>query len=200
LLRARWAALVPDHPLIGADLVRRYGDPSRRYHDLRHLTTVLDAVDVLSGEAGDHRLVLLAAWYHDAVYDIGSGDNEARSAELAERSLPAAGVSRLDVAEVSRLVRLTATHDPRGADGNGAVLCDADLSVLAGSDDEYAAYRAAVRAEYGQFSDEEFRTGRTAVVEELLRRPTLYHTAHGVASWEAAARANLADELLTLQH
>jgi predicted metal-dependent HD superfamily phosphohydrolase len=198
-LLARWAELVPGDPEAGADLVRRYGDPSRRYHDLRHLTTVLDAVDALSGEAADPRLVRLAAWYHDAVYDVDRDDNEERSAALAERSLSAAGLSPAEVAEVSRLVLLTATHAPRPIDANGAVLCDADLVVLAGGADEYAAYRAAVRAEYGRFDDEEFRVGRTAVVEALLRLPALYSTAHGAAAWEAAARANLRAELAALQ-
>ena len=192
-------SLVPGDPEAGADLVRRYEAPSRRYHDLRHLTTVLDAVDVLSDEAADPRLVRLAAWYHDAVYDVDRGDNEERSAALAERSLSAAGLSPSEVAEVSRLVRLTATHAPRRGDANGAVLCDADLAVLAGGADSYAAYLAAVRAEYRRFSDEQFRAGRAAVVEELLRLPQLYNTAHGSAAWEAAARANLRAELAALQ-
>jgi predicted metal-dependent HD superfamily phosphohydrolase len=198
-LLGRWESLVPGHADAGADLVRRYGAASRRYHDLRHLETVLDAVDVLSDEAADPRLVRLAAWYHDAVYDVDRDDNEARSAALAERSLSAAGLRAADVAEVSRLVLLTATHAPAHGDANGAVLCDADLVVLAGDADEYAAYLAAVRAEYGRFSDEGFRTGRTAVVEGLLRLPALYSTALGASAWEAPARANLRDELTALQ-
>jgi predicted metal-dependent HD superfamily phosphohydrolase len=192
-------SLVPNDPDAGADLVRRYAAPGRRYHDLLHLATVLDAVDVLSDEAADPRLVRLAAWYHDAVYEVDRDDNEERSAALAERSLSTAGLRQADVAEVSRLVRLTASHAPRGGDANGAVLCDADLAVLAGGADEYAAYLAAVRAEYGRFSDEEFRAGRTAVVQELLRLPALYSTAHGTAAWEDAARANLRAELAALQ-
>jgi predicted metal-dependent HD superfamily phosphohydrolase len=198
-LLSKWAALVPGHPLVGAGLVRRYAAPSRRYHGLAHLTAVLEAVDALSHEAADPRLVSLAAWYHDAVYDIGSDDNEARSAALAERALTDVGVGHEQVAEVSRLVLLTATHATEAGDANGAVLCDADLAVLAGSPDEYAAYLAAVRAEYERFSDEQFRTGRTAVVEELLRLPALYSTAHGASSWEAAARANLTEELASLR-
>ena len=75
------------------------------------------------------------------------------------------------VDEVARLVLLTAGHDPEPGDANGAVLCDADLAVLAGPPDAYAAYASAVRAEYGHLSDEEFTAGRIAVLERLLALP-----------------------------
>ncbi|MGZ4630209.1 MAG: hypothetical protein ACXVYH_14905, partial [Oryzihumus sp.] len=34
------------------ELVDAYGDPARGYHDLRHLTEVLDHVDELAASAG----------------------------------------------------------------------------------------------------------------------------------------------------
>jgi predicted metal-dependent HD superfamily phosphohydrolase len=192
---ARWDALVPGHPDIGAELVRCYADPSRKYHNLDHLQTVLETVRALRDEAAEPRLVMLAAWYHDAVYDVGRDDNEERSAALATRTLSAAGLSSSDVAEVARLVRLTTSHDPARGDANGAVLCDADLVVLARPEREYAAYVAAVRAEYAQVGDQDFRSGRAAVLAGLLRLPTLYRTTHGSATWEEAARRNLSREL-----
>jgi predicted metal-dependent HD superfamily phosphohydrolase len=93
------------------------------------------------------------------------------------------------------LVRLTTSHDPPDGDANGAVLCDADLVVLARPEREYAAYVAAVRAEYAKVGDDDFRKGRAAVVAGLLRLPALYRTAHGSATWEDAARRNLSREL-----
>ena len=75
----------------GARLLGAYGSPDRTYHDLRHLTEVLQRVDELAAEATDPDLVRLAAWYHDAVYDTSAGppagvdlSNEERSARLAE--------------------------------------------------------------------------------------------------------------------
>ena len=63
---------------------------------------------------------------------------------------------------------LTAGHDPAPDDADGAVLCDADLAVLAGPPDAYVAYASAVREEYGHLSDAEFTAGRIAVLEHLL--------------------------------
>ncbi len=97
--------------------------------------------------------------------------------------------------EVARLVRLTASHDPAAGDTDGAVLCDADLAVLARDEAGYAQYVAGVRREYGHVPDAAFRAGRAAVLRSLVAQPRLFRTPSGFARWESAARRNVADEL-----
>ena len=104
---------------------------ARGYHDRQHLTEVLTHVDELMSPNDPARgPVLLAAWFHDAVYD-GRGDDEERSAQLALSSLGDSPLGR----EVARLVRLTATHRPADDDPAGQVLCDADLGILGAAPD-----------------------------------------------------------------
>ncbi|MFF7281334.1 hypothetical protein [Streptomyces griseorubiginosus] len=202
-LRARFAAALdgargtggPD-PLPYADhLLDRWQEPQRKYHTLAHLTAVLDHVDVLEEYADDPHLVRLAAWFHDAVYLPDRSENEDRSARLAERALPEAGVPDDGTAEVARLVRLTTTHAPADDDRNGQVLCDADLAILAAPPSGYAAYTAAVREEYGFVPTDAFRAGRSAVLRQLLDLPRLFRTPYGAREWEATARYNLTSEL-----
>ncbi|WP_405397851.1 hypothetical protein [Streptomyces microflavus] len=195
LLAARSGAPGPDPLPYAENLLVRWAEPQRRYHTTAHLTAVLDRIDTLAGYAADVHAVRLAAWFHDAVYRPDRTENEERSAALAERALPEAGVAEAVTAEVARLVRLTVTHDPAEGDGNGEVLCDADLAVLAGGPDAYAAYAAQVREEYGFVPDEAFRAGRAAVLRQLLALPRLFRTPYGAAEWEARARHNLATEL-----
>lgn len=194
-LAARW-------PLNGADavcaeLLAAYADPARGYHDTRHLAEVLDRLDELGGAgASFERLpVELAAWFHDAVYD-GRPDDEERSARWAEEVL--AAHEPRQVAEVTRLVRLTETHRPAADDPNGCALSDADLAILASSPERYTEYAADVRQEYAHVSDEDFRAGRAAVLADLLHRPHLFHTAHARTHWEPGARANVEAELARL--
>ena len=139
--------------------------------------------------------MLLAAWFHDAVYRPDRSENEERSAHLAERALPEAGVPQGRTAEVARLVRLTVDHDPAPDDANGELLCDADLAVLAGTPAEYGRYAAAVREEYAFVPDDDFRRGRAGVLGQLLGMPRLFRTAYGRENWEPAARRNLATEM-----
>lgn len=203
-LHRRWAAAVdaargpgggPDPAPYADNLLARWREPQRRYHTVDHLTAVLDHVDELAGHADDLCVVQLAAWFHDAVYRPDRSENEERSAALAERALPELGVGPARTAEVARLVRLTVTHDPGPDDRDGEVLCDADLAVLAGSPDAYAAYAAAVREEYAFVPDPDFIAGRAAVLRQLLSLPRLFRTPRGYDQWEHLARRNLATEL-----
>ncbi|MER6949872.1 metal-dependent phosphohydrolase [Nonomuraea sp. NPDC000554] len=195
-----WSALAGDSPAAratGAELVARWAEPHRRYHTLDHLAAVLAAIDSLAETAGDPVAVRLAAWFHDAVYDGRPGWDEERSAQLAQATLPRCGVGPERVAEVARLVRLTAAHDTLApGDANGAVLCDADLAILADAD--YETYRTRIRQEYRHVPDDLFSLGRADVLRRLLSTPRLYRTPQAYTLWETRARANMETELTAL--
>jgi predicted metal-dependent HD superfamily phosphohydrolase len=196
-----WATLAGDSPTSRTEwaaLVAAWSEPHRRYHGLAHLAAVLGLVAELSAAATDPDAVALAAWYHDVAYDPERDDNEQVSADRARAGLRGL-VPDGRVDEVARLVLLTAGHAPEPGDANGAVLCDADLAVLAGPPDAYAAYASAVRAEYGHLSDEEFTAGRIAVLERLLALPALYRLPAVAEEWTPLARANLTAELRLLR-
>jgi predicted metal-dependent HD superfamily phosphohydrolase len=183
----------------GMDLLRRWGEPSRAYHDVRHLAEVLQRLGELAADgAGVGAEVRLAAWFHDAVYTGSPGSDERASADLAGAELRALGVPASAAQRVHDLVLVTATHEaPPGDDGAGA-LCDADLAVLAAPPDRYEAYVRGVRAEYASVADSAFAAGRAAVLRRLLQRPHLFATDAGRARFESVARANVTAELARL--
>jgi predicted metal-dependent HD superfamily phosphohydrolase len=195
-LSDRWP--LPASAEVRDELAGAYADPSRGYHNTRHLTEVLDRLDELAGSGADFdpTPVLLAAWFHDAVYD-GERDAEERSAAWAEDAL-AEVASAPVVGEVARLVRLTETHEPDDGDANGCALSDADLGILAAPRERYDEYVAAVRREYAHLDDAVFNAGRAEVLRGLAARPHLFHTTYARERWEAAARANLERELAAL--
>ena len=183
---------------LGAQLVASYAHPDRGYHDSRHLGEVLERVHELSvhHEQFDLMAVLLAAWFHDSVYDA-QPDAEKRSAAWASEALPTL-VEPSMVDEVVRLVLVTEHHKPADDDANGCVLSDADLAILAAGPERYAEYVAAVRREWAHLSDADFAAGRAAILRDLLAKPHLFQTAYARDHWEASARANAEAELVTL--
>jgi len=178
-------------------LVGRWSEPQRQYHTVTHLTAVLDVINRFDSLAPHPSHVRLAAWMHDAVYDPRAlGDaNERDSAEFAEGLLITLGVPAETAADVARLVGLTAGHATGPDDPDGELLCDADLAVLAGDDEQYAAYAAAIRREYAHVPDEDFKAGRAQVLKALLELPSIYRLPQLREQWEDRARANLTAEL-----
>jgi predicted metal-dependent HD superfamily phosphohydrolase len=177
------------------DLLARWSETHRKHHTVTHLHEMLDAIGMLaeSGVEFDREAVELAAWFHDAIYEIGRDDNEDRSAELARELLASSPIRD----EVARLVLVTKTHKVTDDDVNGAVLCDADLSVLGSDAFRYRAYAAAVREEYAEIPDEVFKPARAKVLASLLEGQ-LFQTAQGRERWEQLARRNIAEEIAAL--
>jgi predicted metal-dependent HD superfamily phosphohydrolase len=180
---------------VPTELVERYTEPHRRYHNLTHVRQVVrDAVALTEGR--NRPLVALAAWAHDVVYDGRPGEDERASAAWARANLTAVRLDEADVARVEGLVLATADHTAPPGDRAAQALLDADLAILAAPPDEYERYRQAVRAEYAHVSDDQWRVGRAGVLRSLLAKDPLYLLAH---HWETAARRNLTAELAELE-
>jgi predicted metal-dependent HD superfamily phosphohydrolase len=189
LLAAGTTATRQERESAGLELLDRWREPHRRYHDLEHLSEVLLALDLLAAPTGTERL---AAFLHDAVYRGEPGIDEEASAGLATRMLsPLLPAPARDL--VVEGVRSTVSHAT--ADAGGSRLIDADLSILAAGEARYLRYTGAVRSEYGRFTDAEFARGRAQVLRGLLERPRIFTTGEGRRLWERRARANVAAEL-----
>ncbi len=179
-------------PELGADLVARYQEPHRAYHNLDHLAQVLQDLSAL---AADPRL-RLAAWFHDAIYEPGSPDNETGSAELARVELTARGMDPEAIEFIAQAILATAEHS--SADPRFAPLLDADMATLGAPPAAYRAYAAAIRREFSQVPAALFDQGRRAFVQELLDRPRIFITDEARDRFEAPARRNLRSELAVL--
>ena len=82
-------------PALRPDLLERWNEPQRRYHNETHLRAVLRAAAALEadGEAFDGTAVRLAAWLHTAVFDPTESENNDKSAVFTERVLDPANNS-----------------------------------------------------------------------------------------------------------
>jgi len=191
---------------VGEELLERWSDPHRHFHNVRHLTDVLARVDELAEEAHEPDLVRLAAWYHGAVFDAAEivayahrgGEDEKASALLAREELTGLGLRPAAVDRVVELVMALARHLSRPDDFDCAVLCDADLAMLAADPQRYKAYLTEIRAEYAHLPLEEFVRARIAILRRLEQRQTLFSSPLG-AAWEEPARQNLGAELHRLE-
>lgn len=202
-LQTEWQAL---GMAIGADgdqwqgvlsrLIARWSEPHRTYHDVRHLEDVLLALDQLSVRGEDIASeTLLAAWFHDAVYQ-GDPSDEAESAALAVSELQQVGLDSGLMDRVREHILATSpSNEITDPPPVLAHLLDADLWIFAAGRERYEGYRDAVRAEYAHVSEADFAVGRAAILRGYLERPRIYFTPFAQELWEARARRNLSREL-----
>ena len=195
---------------LGESLLQAWEQPHRAYHHSGHLSQMLTDLDHLYAhrtQGSTPLLLVLAAWFHDAVYEGAPGEDERRSEQLAGASLEplvtAGLLSEEELQMVSLLVRATATHElpestelPAGYNpADIEFFLDADIAILAAEPARYRRYLRGVRSEYSHFDDEAFRTGRTSFLHSVLERERIFLSERARELWEEPARTNLCGEL-----
>lgn len=180
-------------------LIARYSEPHRCYHAMAHIEDCLTQVRASTDLTADQRdLLETAIWFHDAIYDPIRNDNEAASADLAREHLSADEADPTFIAEVERLILLTAGHSVSDGDALGARLVSIDLSILGAEPARYDAYARAIREEYAHVPEPLYRAGRAAIMGRFLESPALYADPVWAERYEAQARANIAREITGL--
>jgi predicted metal-dependent HD superfamily phosphohydrolase len=172
-------------------LLTAWSEPGRHYHDLRHLRECLVRWQAWRAFAEQPGEVALALWYHDAVYQPQSGDNEWRSAEWAARAMGEAGVAKERIDRVHALIMAT-RHDAPAESPDAQLLVDIDLAVLGAAPERFEQYDHDVRAEYAWVPEALYREKRREVLQGFAGRDPLYQTAAARQQLEAQAKANLA--------
>jgi predicted metal-dependent HD superfamily phosphohydrolase len=177
----------PWDPALLGRLKARYAEPHRRYHTLAHIEHCLR--EFPPEEAQDPASVLLAIWYHDAIYDPRRSDNEERSAELLLQDFPAAR-------RAADLVLVTKHH--QAADPDAELVVDIDLAILGQAPADFDRYERQIREEYDWVPEPVFREKRGALLRAFLARPRIYRTDAFRERLEAPARANLLRSLASI--
>lgn len=186
-----------------AALEAAYARPLRAYHNFDHVREVLHHHAAVAAGPGWARPVetYLAVLYHDAIYEAGRRDNEARSADFAAaeiaRWLPDAGV---DAARVAELIGLTAHHGQFAPtdfadDGIGddtRHFLDCDMAILGAEPAVFDAYDRGIAAEYGGHVPAWlYRRKRRRFLQALLAKSRIYLSDFFHERLDARARRNL---------
>lgn len=171
------------------ELLGRYGESHRAYHNATHIAEMLRWFDWTWDEVGwdSPADVYAAVLFHDAIYDPQRKDNEARSADLA-KDHGASDYARL-------LIMLTSKHGqlaPGDVDRDAANFLDCDTAILGAEPAQFDAYDAAIRREYAGIPEPEYRTARRAFLSNMLAQPRIFLGDLFHARLDKAARENLA--------
>ncbi|TPI23210.1 hypothetical protein [Mesorhizobium sp. B4-1-1] len=186
-----------------SELAALYQAADRHYHGLAHIEAMLALAGEYRHLLDDPEAVEAAIWFHDAIYDSRAKDNEAKSAELAEKRLAGRANSHR-LARIAAMINATATHQlppfrNEDALNDAAFLLDMDLAILGAEPAVFDAYERAVRSEYGWVEEPMWRACRAGVLKSFVARPHIFYTTEFRDRFEAQARENLGRSLQALQ-
>jgi predicted metal-dependent HD superfamily phosphohydrolase len=186
----------PDAQTVYGELRRRYDEPFRQYHNLRHILDCLRLCDEIGPLLADRDAVEIALWFHDAVYDRGASTNELRSAELfLSFSTGASFMFRHRVCDHILATR----HSTTVSDSDRRFLVDIDLSGFGAPWDEFMRNGALLREECNDQDDVRYHFGQVAFLSRLQERRHFFATDYFRARYEATARDNLRRVLAELR-
>lgn len=171
-------------------LFYRYSEERRFYHTPKHLLECFREVNQVGYLTDSLPEVSLALWFHDVVYDPRAKDNEEKSSQYTQEVLKRLGLPEASVQRVGNLVLVT-KHNVEPRDLAEGFIIDADLSILGKSEEVFDEYESNIRKEYSWVKEEDFKKGRTKVLESFLARDSVYYTDFFRDRYEVRARENL---------
>jgi len=177
-----------------SDLVARYSEQHRAYHTLEHIENCLGEFEQTRYLATDPNAVEFALWYHDAIYDTKTKNNEERSAVLALETIRNASLPESIGQSVANLITAT-KHAVVPTNPDIQLLVDIDLSILGQSEDKFDEYERQIHKEYEWVPEDTFVAERSAILKLFLGQPKIYSTQFFRDKYEAQARRNIARSL-----
>lgn len=216
-------------------LCQYHTERQRSYHTLMHLEEMFLYFDIFkkyqassSSHEGEGRLlppilsrqeedaIVLATFFHDAVYNVHSSTNEEDSATLFQQYMKefysnnnsnnnnnnsdeSAGLQQLE-ASVTRLILATKHHvvtmeDPFCL----AFFLDLDMAVLGKETNAYLKYASLIRCEYSHVPHDVYCERRAEILENFLTQQQIFGTQAMLEAFEQQARDNLAREIEILR-
>jgi len=185
-------------PRVLAELLGRYSEPHRAYHNVEHLKDCFRRFDEVHGLAQHPAEVLLALWFHDAIYDTRASDNEEESARWARDVVASSGGPPTSASRIYDLI-LATRHDDSSIRGDAALVADIDLTILGAPPERFQAYDRQIRQEYAWVPEPDFRETRLRILDGFLARPAIYLTGPFRRKYEVQARQNLESAVAELR-
>lgn len=198
-------------PLTQKLLIDEYSQSHRHHHNYDHICYVLDVLRDYKELFSNFEAAELAAKFHDVVYNVdesyqynehkscmkfleliqldnpnfsySSGDNDFRTTRLVLYMIKCTNGHTLN--QIQNISNFT-----DGEIEDIKMFLDADIKILAESEDRVIQFENDIRKEFSYYDDSTYRFGRIKVLQDFLNRPNIFMSHIGVG-WEQKARKNL---------
>lgn len=171
-----------------------YAEPHRHYHTMNHINQFHFVIHKIANLLNSELAFVLAALYHDIIYDPQKKDNELQSAMYAKQALQKLKLPEDIITKVYNMILATIDHKYAN-DSDTNYFLDTDLIILGSDSLEYQQYAVNIRKEYAIYDEESYKKGRIEVLSKILFQPHIFKTEFFRNTLEQQARINLTKEI-----
>jgi predicted metal-dependent HD superfamily phosphohydrolase len=142
-----------------------WNESHRSYHTLNHLNDLIDQINENKSKFSERQYekLLLAALFHDCVYDPMKSDNEEKSADFLMEC--ATDKSNPDVLEVKQMILDTKSH--QSTTNLSESFNHYDMNIVERDFDQLLDWENGIHEEYKAYGDA-YKEGRLKFLESLL--------------------------------
>lgn len=157
----------------------KYCETHRHYHTLTHIYDLLTLADRYESLLSNARVVRLAIYFHDIIYEPTSKTNEEDSAKVFRDTMqsPDLRYFHIDTATIDLVchyILQTKNHSLSESevesDEDLAIFLDMDMSILGAEQERYEKYIKEIRQEYQMYSDFAYGYGRYRALQSFIAK------------------------------
>ena len=151
-------------------LLSMWNESHRHYHNLNHLNDLIEQINENKSKFSEkeYEKLMLAAIFHDCVYDPMSSTNEEDSAKFLIEC--AVDKSNSDILDVQRMILDTKTH--KSTTPLSESFNKFDMSIVERDFDQLLEWETGISEEFSIYTKEEYKEGRVKFLESLLDKYT----------------------------
>ncbi|ASV44135.1 hypothetical protein PBI_SCTP2_120 [Salicola phage SCTP-2] len=195
-------------------IIQLYGFRHNGYHNLNHIDELLKTLDTHQTDIShedtyklkneDLFALVCVIIFHDVIYIATEGDNEDKSAEIAQHYLRQISVNETQVKIIGDVIRDSKDHIPRFGDykgGNrrnylGQLMFDLDFTPLGKSYNDFRDDGKRIFNEYSNtVSKEDFNKGRIQFLKSMFEKERIFNLDYFYNRYEVATRSNIQKEI-----
>jgi predicted metal-dependent HD superfamily phosphohydrolase len=151
-------------------LLAMWNESHRHYHNLNHLNDLIEQINENKSKYSEkeYEKLMLAALFHDCVYNPMSSDNEEKSAEFfIECCLDK---TNSDVLEVKQIILDTKTH--QSTTNLSESFNHYDMSIVERDFEQLLEWEKGISEEFSVYPKEQYKEGRLKFLESLMDKYT----------------------------
>lgn len=201
-VKSRWFAIAKDiaNALdIWNIIAEKYQESGRYYHNLHHITDMLNQSEIFKDKLHNRIVVDLSIIFHDLIYDGKSATNEEDSAILFRELLDGKFSSEV-INKVFDYIIETKKHAVADSkDSDLRLFIDFDMSILGSSRDLYFEYARKIRKEYVHIEFITYCEKRAGFLRKVLSEEDTIYSSAEYEMYEQPARENIKAECEKLE-